>query len=60
MTSPRRHRAGDERAWWQAAGIEPVKVARKLWKHTRVKEGRIRQDSDRTVKSQHTDGTTTG
>jgi len=24
------HRAGDERAWWQAAGIEPVKVARKL------------------------------
>jgi hypothetical protein len=38
------HRAGDERAWWQAAGIDPVKVARKLWKHTRVKEGRIRPD----------------
>jgi ERF superfamily len=38
------HRAGDERAWWQAAGIDPVKVARKLWKHTRVNEGRIRPD----------------
>jgi hypothetical protein len=38
------HRAGDERAWWQAAGIDPVKVARKLWKHTRLNEGRIRPD----------------
>jgi hypothetical protein len=38
------HRAGDERAWWQTAGIDPVKVARKLWKHTRVNEGRIRLD----------------
>jgi hypothetical protein len=38
------HRAGDERAWWQATGIDPVKVARKLWKHTRVNEGRIRPD----------------
>jgi hypothetical protein len=36
------HRAGDERAWWQTAGIDPVRVARKLWKHTRVNEGRIR------------------
>jgi hypothetical protein len=29
------HRAGDERAWWKAAGIDPVKTARKLWKETR-------------------------
>jgi hypothetical protein len=29
------HRASDERAWWQAAGIDPVKVAHKLWKKTR-------------------------
>jgi hypothetical protein len=36
------HRAGDERAWWTAAGIDPLKVARKLWNHTRVNEGRIR------------------
>jgi hypothetical protein len=38
------HRAGDERAWWQTTGIDPVKVARKLWKHTRVNEGRIPPD----------------
>jgi hypothetical protein len=35
------HRAGDEKAWWQQAGIDPIKVARKLWKHTRIDEGRI-------------------
>jgi hypothetical protein len=38
------HRAGDERAWWQATGIDPVKVARKLWKHTRMNEGLLRPD----------------
>ena len=36
------HRAGDERTWWQTAGVDPLKAARKLWKHTRVNEGRIR------------------
>jgi hypothetical protein len=35
------HRARDERAWWQAAGIDPIKMARKLWKDTRIDEGRI-------------------
>jgi len=35
------HRARDERAWWQAAGIDPINVARKLWKDTRIEEGRI-------------------
>jgi hypothetical protein len=35
------HGAGDERAWWQAAGIDPVKIARNLWKHTRVEEGQM-------------------
>jgi hypothetical protein len=30
------HRAGDERAWWKAAGIDPVKVARQLWRQTRL------------------------
>jgi len=35
------HRAGDEKAWWKQAGIDPIKVARKLWKHTRIDEGRI-------------------
>jgi ERF superfamily len=35
------HRAGDEKAWWKQADIDPIKVARKLWKHTRIDEGRI-------------------
>jgi ERF superfamily len=38
------HRAGDERAWWKQAGIDPIKVARKLWKCTRANEGRIGPD----------------
>jgi len=36
------NRAGDERAWWQTAGVDPLKAARRLWRHTRVNEGRIR------------------
>ena len=38
------HRAGDERAWWNAAGIDPMKFVRRLWKQTRVKEGRLPAD----------------
>jgi ERF superfamily len=38
------HRARDERAWWKAAGIDPIKIARKLWKHTRVNDGRMPPD----------------
>jgi hypothetical protein len=29
------HRSRDERAWWRQAGIDPIKVARRLWKGTR-------------------------
>jgi ERF superfamily len=32
------HRAGDERAWWTAAGIDPIKVARQLWRQTRLND----------------------
>jgi hypothetical protein len=32
------HRSGDERAWWKASGIDPIKVARKLWKNTLMSE----------------------
>jgi hypothetical protein len=35
------HRAGNEQAWWKAAGIDPLKSARKFWKETRLKEGWI-------------------
>jgi hypothetical protein len=38
------HRTGDERAWWKQTAIDPLKVARKLWKHTRVDEARIAPD----------------
>src|SRR5262249_38704962 len=30
------HRAGDECAWWKNLGIDPVRVARNLWKETRA------------------------
>jgi hypothetical protein len=30
------HRASDEQAWWKAAGIDPVKAARQLWRRTRL------------------------
>jgi hypothetical protein len=39
------HRARDERAWWRAAGIDPDQVARKLWKDTRIDEGRLEPSS---------------
>jgi hypothetical protein len=39
------HRVGDERAWWKRAGIDPVKVARKLWQQTRLNKGSVRPGS---------------
>jgi hypothetical protein len=39
------HRAGDEKAWWKQSGIDPIRVARKLWKQTRIDEGRIAPDA---------------
>jgi hypothetical protein len=29
------HRSGNERAWWTTVGVDPIKIARRLWKHTR-------------------------
>jgi len=29
------HHAGDERKWWESAGIDPVTVAHSLWEQTR-------------------------
>jgi hypothetical protein len=26
------HRSRDERAWWRQTGIDPIKIARSLWK----------------------------
>lgn len=35
------HRVGNEVAWWKDAGIDPAKVARKLWNDSRMDHGRI-------------------
>ena len=37
------HRVSDEVAWWKTAGIDPIKVARKLWRRTRLDDGQDRQ-----------------
>jgi len=37
------HRVGDERTWWKRAGIDPIKVARKLWRKTRLAERAMRR-----------------
>jgi ERF superfamily len=50
------HRARDERAWWQASGIDPIRIARKLWKDTRIDEGRV--EPDRTPPAAAADRTT--
>jgi hypothetical protein len=39
------HRAGNEPAWWKAAGIDPVKVARELWRKTRLDRPRDRHQT---------------
>jgi ERF superfamily len=39
------HRARDERAWWKQAGIDPIKIARRLWKATHGMERRRTQRS---------------
>jgi len=38
------HRVGDERAWWKQAGINPIKVARQLWRKTRLNERAMRRE----------------
>jgi len=36
------HRVSDERTWWKLAGIDPIKVARKLWRNSRLNESSLR------------------
>ncbi len=40
------HRLGNEQAWWQAAGIDPISIAQKLWNATRVTEGHLEGDAE--------------
>jgi hypothetical protein len=44
------HRAGDEQAWWTAADIDPVKVARQLWRQTRLNDSHDPQQSSVAVR----------
>jgi hypothetical protein len=46
------HRAGDEQAWWKAAAIDPVKVARQLWRQTRLHDPQRRHQADLAARSQ--------
>ena len=39
------HRVGDEWAWWKQAGIDPIKIARQLWKKTRLNERTTRREA---------------
>jgi hypothetical protein len=40
------HRSSDEQAWWKAAGIDPVRVARQLWRQTRLNHPPDRHPAD--------------
>jgi ERF superfamily len=52
------HRDGNEEAWWQAACIDPLNVARRLWNETRINEGHIEAgDRDRAPASPADDKT---
>jgi hypothetical protein len=65
------HRSRDERAWWQQAGIDPIKVARRLWKATRgigqrrsqrlglARPSAAAASSERTPKNEETSATAT-
>jgi hypothetical protein len=39
------HRAKDEQAWWKSIGIDPVKIARKLWRGSRGAKGQEQSDA---------------
>ena len=43
------HRVGNEAAWWQDAGIDPITAARKLWKETRIDAGRTAPETHGTA-----------
>jgi len=50
------HRAGDEQAWWKAAGIDPVKVARQLWRQTWLDNPQEHQRADLAARPKARDG----
>jgi hypothetical protein len=51
------HRSGDEQAWWKAAGIDPVKVARQLWRQTRLNDPQEHHPADLAARPKAQEGT---
>jgi hypothetical protein len=51
------HRASDEQAWWKAAGIDPVKVARQLWRQTRLNDPQGHHPADLAARPKAQEGT---
>jgi hypothetical protein len=44
------HRSGSEYLWWENVGIDPLKVARKLWRRTRMPRQRgLAQEQERSA-----------
>jgi hypothetical protein len=43
------HRVGNEGAWWQEVGIDPIKAAGKLWKRTRLDQAKPNRAKDLSV-----------
>jgi hypothetical protein len=39
------HQAKDEQAWWKSIGIDPVEIARKLWRGSRAAKGQEQSDA---------------
>jgi hypothetical protein len=39
------HRAANEQAWWKAIGIDPVKIANKLWRDSCAAKGQEQSDA---------------
>jgi hypothetical protein len=39
------HRAANEQAWWKAIGIDPIKIARKLWRDSLAGKGSEQSDT---------------
>ena len=48
------HRAADEQAWWKAIGIDPIKIARKLWRDSRAVK--TQEQSDASLQDAQTKG----
>src|SRR6185295_6332148 len=40
------HRVGNEAAWWKDAGVDPLKIARKLWRSTRTSHSVKRKEAE--------------